>query len=440
MSKLSTLALFFAFLCFQANALPFFGDHSFRNPIMNAHANSSGIINLKKDADSDGAFYVEADLTSSSSHSSLTVTDTVRMMVSIANNQTMVVSDCFSFSEYDCNRYNCSNYGWMAAVDFPTFTAHVKYGRSSIYLDYNYWGLNDAHLFYAQYCESRASPGTGTNRSGILGLGTGNESLHHFISSPIFSILIDSDQNGGKLLFKKDSNYTKSSPLHKFSSNDTWQITVDQGSIETPSGAVAFKGNIVFDINSDVIGLPYDVYGPFYTNFWKTPNVTCQDNTYRPSCTTTLKLEDLPDLTLSINGDKIKIPSKIYATLKSETETEKSFWFNFKQIHESMTGKSYVPLSFQNSIILDANFMSYYYTLFDATSGSNKISIYSTAVTPSPQPNPTSWWILVVIIAIMVIGVSFYAYKKKGAAKTKGLYQPDPMPQVYLPPPPAGDF
>jgi hypothetical protein len=483
-SPLFLFALFFALLCFQADALHFFGDNSPRNT---THATSSGVINLKKDEFSNGTFYVEADLSSSySPSSSLAITDSVQMMVSIANSETLVALSCLSFNNYDCSRYNCSNYGPAATIEFPTFTAQeINYGRGFIYLDYKYWGLNYAYLYYAQSCNTLASPGTGTNRYGVLGLGTGGGSRSNFISSAIFSILIDSDQNAGKLLLMKDSRYTQSGPLHTFSANDTWQISVTNGSIETPSAAVAFTGNVMFDINSDVIGLPYDVYTLLFNYFKQISNVSCLAGTYRPSCDTTLKLEELPDLTLSINGDHIKIPSKIYATLTGFSETHQFFWFNFKATDGSMTGKSYVSPSFTNYVILGANFMSYYYTVFDARTSPNTIYIYSSSVSPSPQ-EPSSWWIgVVVVAAIVLVGVCFFAYKKKAQiasnettvtaplnnttdnqtplaynhptysydttnshypAQPQGVYQPYPPTQEglytqgYAAPPPAGVF
>jgi len=313
-------------------------------------------------------------------------------MVSIPNTETMVSAYCLSFNYYDCNRYNCYNYGWTNQIDYPTFTANVQYARSYVYLDYTYWGLNSAYLYIAQSCTGGGSA-TGSNRYGVIGLGTDASTKSDFTYEAIFSVLIDSDLNAGKLLIKEDaSKYAQvSSPLISLSANSTWQVQAYSGYIQVGYSSASFYGNVMFDFNSDAIGLPANLYGSVTSYFGSLSDIYCYSGyTYRPYCYTTKQLKDLPDITLSINSDQIKIPSQIYATLSSDSGSYRYFYLNFKATSPAYSGKNYVTPSFANSVILDANFMSYYYTVFDATSGYNYIYLYPSINAPF-QPNLAKW-------------------------------------------------
>ena len=422
--------LFLALIYFRTKALPLFDSNFFRKSlVMNAHATSSGIIDLKKDSNSPISFYVEADFSSSKASSqsdsnSLAITDTVQMMVSIPNRETLVVSNCLGFNSYDCSRYNCQNYSWTTTLDYPSFTANVTFSKGYIYLDYTYWNLNSDYMYIAQSCNTDDTyPTIGSGRYGVLGLGTAT-ATNHFTSSPIFSIFLNSNLTGGKLLFKKDTDSCAqfSTPLFTFSANSTWQFPAKRAYLETPNTVVALDNLIVaFDINSDAIGLPFKLYSAFLTSFGQIPNVWCDSENYKAYCYTTLNLEGLPDLTLSINNNKITIPSKIYATLTKTSDTYNYFSFNFRVASPEFSGHSYASPSFDNSLILDANFMSYYYTVFDASKGSNMIYIYpSINARPVPEPQPDDslikWLAIGIAGTVILTGICVYAKKKRDAA------------------------
>jgi len=205
----SLLLLSFAlltFLCFQAKSLPL-------NSLRSAQTTPSGIVELKKDVSSATSFYAEAELSSSSE----TTSDSVRMTVVISNAETMVATNCLFFRSYDCSKYGCKNESRTTTMDFPTFTANVFYAKGHIRLNDTDWNLDSTYLYIADSCQSGDTwSEIGTNRYGVLGLGSQN--------SAVFSFLIDSYQTSGKLLFKKDSKYTQSSPLHTLNANSTWQF------------------------------------------------------------------------------------------------------------------------------------------------------------------------------------------------------------------------
>ena len=131
MSRQTTTILFslalLALICFQTNALPQLEFPSLRrNFVMNAHATSSGRVHLKRESNSSSSFYVDADFSStdpSQPNSPAVVFDSVKMMISIVNEDTLVGSGCLNFDSYDCSRYNCTKYNITSDIDFPTFTA-----------------------------------------------------------------------------------------------------------------------------------------------------------------------------------------------------------------------------------------------------------------------------------------------------------------------------
>ncbi len=418
---------FLAFLGFQTSAFPLFESNSLRKKaIMNTHATSSGIVDIKKD--SYDAFYVEADLSTTNSYSSQRnssnspnlFTDRARMMISIVNGETMVATKCFDFSYYNCLDYNCQNYNVTGTIDYPTFTANVQYVKGSIYLDYNYWSLNTA-LYIAYDCQTGDnSTNISSGKYGVLGLGIPLDSRSDFTSGAIFSIWINSKLTRGKLLFKKDTDgYAQSStPLASLIANSTWQKMIEKGGFTVNGYSFDIEGSIMFDINSDAIGLLQPYFRVLLNNFALPLGIWCNEDNYKPFCYYTnpaKKIEDLPDITLSVNDVNITIPWKIYASPVNSS----AFYLNFKAIDPHRTGKSYVTPSFRDSIILDANFMSYYYTVFDDTGDSSPmIYLYPSTNAPPIEPSFVKWIVLGAIGIVLLAGGIFYCAKKKQTVPT----------------------
>jgi len=376
---------------------------------MNAHASSSGRIELKKDSSS--GFYVDADFASvdtSKTSSNSAVFDDVKMTISIVNEETLVASSCLNFSPYDCSRYSCSEYNIPFNIDFPSFTVTgATEVRSYIYLDYQYWNIDDSYFYTADSCQTgEYKTDIGKDRSGVVGLGTGPLSKSSYTHAPLFSFLINSNLTGGELLFMKESKYIQAGPLYTFKSNSTWQIPPDSDASIKISGIASSvvplpNLSVMFDVNSDAIGLPEPLYTDLLVNLLGLPYFKCNGaGTYRPYCYTTGKFEDLPDIILSINSTQIIIPYKIYASEPTKSGANTFFYFNFKATGAYESTKGYVTPSFKNSIILDAHFMSYYYTVFDGTGTHNVIQIYSTAI---PDSEPFAKWIIFVALGVILL-------------------------------------
>lgn len=190
----------------------------------------------------------------------------------------------------------------------------------------------------------------------------------------------------------------------------------------------------MFDINSAAIGLPASIYKSFMNYFSSLDGVDCAIRDYKSKCSTNKQIKDFPDIILSVNGHQIKIPSKIYTTLLGDTGY---FLLNFKATSPTFPAYSYISPSFKDSIFLECNFMSYYYSVFDASSGSNVIYLYSSANTPS-QPSNAKWIVLGVVAAVLLVSsINFCVKKKNSKSPTPDSFNTPPSATEYVPPVPV---
>jgi len=309
---------------------------------------------------------------------------------------------------------DCKEYDTKKSFDFPWFSAYTKIAEGEIYLDYIYWVLSPADLYIAYSCSNDGTM-IGSNRYGVIGLGTGGNPGSDFYEK-LFSIYIAPNLTTGNLLFKnaaaKYANSTEA--LYTLYANSSWQVPTNSAQIKVRDSAIAFHGNIMFDINTDVVlGIPYSTYIYVLSYLNEVAGLNCVGvNYYRPTCTYNGKIEDLPDVIILFNKISLKIPSDLYASIITEGS---SFYLNFKATDPTLTGKSYVTQNFSNSIILGTRFMSYYFTVFDATSGFNMIYLYRTG---NVTPKSNNWWIFAVIGGVILILAVVGCYLKKKSNNT----------------------
>jgi len=440
------LALMSFLLRFQVKAYSPFNGLSLRNTILNAHATSSGVVELIRDSSDFGLFYVEADLSydafsppnrSSDASKVPQAPKTANMMLSICNEETMVSKNCFHFDVYDCKQYNCTQFDRAKTIDYPSFTTDAIVAKADLYLDYNYWSFEDTtdYLYLAQACQSD-DENTGKDRSGVIGLGVGTSSKYNYRSSKMFSFNIEPDLSKGQLIFKNDtSTYAESSePLFEmYSPSSTWKVNIIDSFLKIGNETLDLSQvvtNVAFDINSDAIALPYQQYESLLSSLGTSFGIKCVFGYYRPRCVWDKKIEDLPNITLKVNGNEFNIPPKIYATAtKDSAASELAFYLNFRGTGADLFGKSYVTPTFQNSILLDANFLSYYYTVFDFSSKSgNYISFYKAKHSdPKPNPNPDRWVWIVILVAVLVVAIGlvyYFSAKKRQTVQNKTTGDP----------------
>ena len=431
-----------AFLCFPAHSLPFLSNLPMEIPTISAYSGKSGDIDIKRDP---YGFYVEADFGYNTIYGPQPEPEpnpmpygSGKMMISLSNSETTATSTCLNFSDYNYTGYNWAYNMWETTISYPNFLAPSLAGYSFIYLDRKYWGITRTKVFLTKLnaCQTGANASLiGSDRDGVLGLGS-DKTQDNFWVSKNFSVYIKPDLSAGKLLFMNNtSNYTASlEPVHKLTADVNWRLLSPSGSIGIKNYSAAFENrNVIFDIHSDAIGLPSDLFTLFLSYFVQIPGISCSSDLYKPDCNTTGSAQDLPDITLSVNSTQIKIPSIVYA---APNDTNSSFFkLNLKATSPDLSGFSYVTPAFKDSIILDAHFMSNYFTVFGFATGSNVITLYP-AATDNKGDNPddpTRWMIIIgaaVVIFLVIIGC---CVKRKIAATklTANIVKEEPYAYNY---------
>lgn len=372
----------------------------FNVPLLKAYATQSGRVPIMKDS---LGFYVAVDLADDSYDASDTDfgPDTVAMTLGLYTSDTLLANNCLGFKQYNCDEYSCSPVpNRNVSHEYAHFTVEGIDIISAAYLDYNNWNLNSWAVL-ANSCSSRSDIFYNSTRSGMIGLGIDGSSQLNFLEFPIFSVEIDKDLSSGVLLFGIDlsDDAESTTPVAVLDSDANWQVNVT-GSIQVGSTSASISTRLIFDINTDAIGLPLGIYREVKANFEQAAAIKCSEDNYYPTCMYTHAIEDLPSIILQIGSQSITIPPDVFAQ-PSSRKGSGYIVLNLKGLSPDLNNASYTPSSFNNTIILGYNFMSYYYTVFNSSLDSTySITLYTAAI----PPDESSW----VITLIEILGaVSF---------------------------------
>jgi len=404
--KATILLFFLSTLALQASCFSFSGVASLpfnSRPLMNAYASSTGEISILKDLN---GYYVYIDLTSVNTTGQVG-DDTVRMMLSLTNNNLLLIDSCLNFNQYPCDYYHCKrDSGDVYEVQYPNLVASAIKVSTEAYLDYKYWDIEEK-AWLATACSSSYSGYIGAGRYGILGLGTSGFSKSNFLKTREFSIYFNSDRQGGILKFANDQKYATYA-IGNISANANWIVPINGFTQVTPYTS-NFNGSLAFDIHADALGLPLKTFqwvvDKIAQSQWIS-NITCTNDTFQPTCNYQGFISKLPSIYIGTGQNSVgfDIPPEIY--VKNAYDKDQyvySITLNLKALDPYLTGESYVTPDYSNTIFLDARTMSAFYLVFDATSGSNIIGIYK--ANPNPRDNNPSnkWWIYLIVVVFIFI-------------------------------------
>jgi len=375
--------------------------------------------------DYDG-FFVEANLTTSDP----TTNDTVRMILSLSNNNVLLIDNCADFQPYNCKYYHCIPYpGTNTTVRYQSFNATTIPVSATVELNNQYWQLQEKALL-ATSCEINTSQYLGAGRYGVLGLGTQGSSKNNFLKDKIFSIWLNSTAKSGVLKFGFDQKYANGT-VGNITANDNWIVPV-KGYIQITPYDQDFNGFIAFDLYGDALGFPLKLYkyivDTIVATQWLNP-ITCDNDTFQPSCNYTGYIKDLPTISIATGQNHVhfNVPPEIYVkNAKSRDDYVYSITLNIKALDNSLPDESYVTPDYSNTIILDQRTMSSFYLVFDAIGPINLVQIYQASTDPNAIPNhPLPKWVYIVIICVVVLIIagSFGVAIRKRAANR-------PTPQV----------
>ncbi|MGF1925149.1 MAG: pepsin-like aspartyl protease [Bacteroidia bacterium] len=226
---------------------------------------------------------------------------------------------------------------------------------------------------------SNASFGQGNY--GLFGLGRSNVKTFTYPNLPNqLSLYLNTSSDGTILIGTPDLTYAASNTTVSQAfdvDSETWEISHVNLFVFSINGSPMYhfqvEQSVIFDINSDAIGLPLNLYNLFLIVMKNYGLTDCVASTNAVTCSYSGSLSALPTVTLlGKNGTEIILPPQLYLNNKGPTSQE--ILLNVKGVDPALQGRYYVDPSYNTFIILDSTFMSYYYTVFDWDS--NTINFY----------------------------------------------------------------
>ena len=368
-----------------------------------------------------GIFFVTADLDFNADDN--TVGSTANMMLALYSSKSMLSSDCLGMVPYDIAAHNATltNSSWSLLL--MNFKADGNFIDTSLWLDRQHWSLN-ANAIYADTCSSLKISYNDTDILGVIGLGFADGSSSNYLQGqPLFSIYINRSLQTGELLFKEDSSKKDGlDTITTLSSDNNWRVpntnSILIGDITLPFNVTA-NYELNFDINSDAIGIPDDLYLTFINYIMLNTNqLRCSNSTYQPVCTYTGKLSDLPVLTFVFADASLPVPPEVYVANNQDLtgDIDGEITLYLKSVSVSQGGSNHVTSLYVDNFIMDAHVLSYYYTVFsgDVNQRTGNITLFKAVQTNTPnQPNQSYWWIWLLIILFMLIAFALYLYIAK---------------------------
>ena len=368
----------------------------------------------------------------------------VNMLVSLYTSQTFLTSDCGGFGGYFASNHiaNVSNVTDNLILANNNITGSLS--SVNLWVDSNHWQQNDSAI-YADRCpvfDSSHTTYNGSNLSGVIGFGYTNTTLANYGANiPTLSVYLNEDLRGGKLFFGlNEARTARLFSAVKFNTLSDWRVPgVSSVTIGGASYSVrnSSEYQMIFDLNTDVIGIPETIYNIVIQGFEDSSTLSCvRGSLSNPVCGFTGNLTDLPTIDIAV-GDKIlRIPPQAYVINAStyNATTSGVIILALKALTpNSANPRNHVLEPFRNTIILGARVFSYYQVVFtgsrDLTNSAGTVELFEVnpnfnpdpsptpgpEPTPAPTPDPSSsaWWIILVVVAVVLVGVGLCCYITK---------------------------
>ena len=366
------------------------------------------------------------------------------VMLGLYTSQTILAVDqCIAFDFYNCTQFSsycAQGEDGETALSFPDFTTKTgNYGKTQVFIDSNYWNLT-TDLFFAKDCSAYRKSEFGTGVDGIIGMGVKGNSIKNFprnqtyesimggteviydSSPPIFSFFLLEGGKSGDLLFEFDSSKaTRSTTVAVLTADPDWHVS-GVSSVQVGSSTFAFAetGSLIFDINSDALGLPLTIYNKALAaiNASQESMVCPTGVTYRPTCKYPGNINLLPNITINVGGQKVSVPPSTYAEVVKVLDTpSKNIILNLRGLSPDNQDASYVTEDYENYVILDQHVMGYFYTVFDTTgynaTDPTKQVVHIKLYEALHGRSTKALWIIIICTVIgLIVGLSIYRYRE----------------------------
>jgi hypothetical protein len=340
------------------------------------------------------------------------------MAVSLFNSH-IFVSNCPNVFRY----FNCSNFQ-DSCVQFPKIRFNADFpffsvAGTRILLNMtlgNYGRGRRVKAFYADECTRNSfgnndvvgSVGFSLNESNIFNLDTENNK---------FAIWLDKEKSDGTMIFGDDSDFRGDEPpLRMMGVTSNWEIPLE--SIVLLDLMYDFNGKALFDINSNFIGLPDDLYNRMLGDLKSRWNFVCDKQIYQPNCSYTKDISELPNLIImpSLGNNPITLSPDLYLNKLDNNLFQLLFVsLSTKPIYGHQI---FVTNTYLNYVILGAPFFRHYYTVFNYQDMRNpEIDFYVPSKSiPNSEGGLSPWAILGIVLgALLLLGIiigSIYAFRK----------------------------
>jgi len=285
----------------------------------------------------------------------------------------------------------------------------------------NYGRGQRVKAFYANHC-TRNSFGN-NDVVGSVGFSLNESNFFNFdTENSRFSIWLDKESSDGTLIFGDDSDYKgDSTPLRMMGVSKNWEVPVE--SLILLDSVYDFSGKAIFDINSDFIGLPDDIYNRLMSDLRNRWNFVCDYKIYQPNCSFTRDLINLPHLVImpTEGNNPITITPDLYLR-KIDNNLYKLMFVSLTD--KPMFGNQVlVTKTYLNYLVFGAPFFRHYYTVFNYQDPRNpEIDFYVPSNTNPAVSGGLSTWAIVGIVlgSLLVLGIiigSIYAFRKSRERK-----------------------
>lgn len=387
---------------------------SISHNFLNAIASTNGEAKIFRD---DLGLYVEMDV----ADTPVSKEDTPKMLVSFVSQNTLLADKgCLDFDTFTCSSHVCEASKDEFDISYPYFTTKAqKLTKIEGFFDRKGWVLKN-NAYYSMACDNQGkNPIYGKGRTGVIGLGIeDNSNVNYNLTNSdksLFSVTLKNLTNGS-IYFSTQSSLTVSKPV-TLKTTTSWISEEGPAFWIWPEGNVTTTARVFIDLHADAIGIPNAMYKPLLNSF-KKYGVDCKADDEdtagiinKPQCALTGNLTDLPTLYLQVQGQNIAIPKEIYLK-DAVTPKQEKVTFNFRELFSMHTGENYIDGKFENTIVLDSNFLTQYYANFKP--GSIELSL-KPKESPSSGSGAWKWIGIGAAVVIVVGGLVFFLKGKKSA-------------------------
>jgi len=354
---------------------------------------------------------------------------TGKMLLSLYTNDSFLTT-CPGFIQYDCDLFECEMDELTPSRATYLYQGLEAYGNEvAIGMKSDAFSVNGYTLTYADSC----GPGFPLNISGILGLGYSINAL--FEVNRNFSIFLSDGADGfnSALYAGTTDNSERINYDEKYSFNggtdENWMINVDSIQVSVGNEVLPFNITLpdnykaLFDLNTDVIGLPIDVYNNVL-EILLYYGLRCDASLYRPNCTFLVDIYPLPTLHLIIDresGSMVEIKPEAYIQAFKLGDSY-TYSLQLGAITQDRPSNMVVNSKYANRIILGRPFLTYYYVHFSVGANYNKHYITIHTANHKQPGFLTDWAKIIMAIAAFVftvslIGICIFICMKKKASK-----------------------